>query len=199
MVTSENVKLQLRLQPEFHIPKNALVELTLPSGGEVSFTPEALASTPKCSMLTAFLPTDTPCKITKSGDTQLISWNFAQEFKGNSGVIFFELSSGFNNPKTSEATGTFVMKIFTDQGQQQVLAFQDSDLNIKAEVGELSQDDAFFEVAPGGTGVVGEPTAVILNIKASLVLQPNSVIQIDFPKHSVFIPNSLQKGYVVED
>ena len=57
-----------------------------------------------------------------------------------------------------------------------MLAFQDSDLNIKAEVGELSQDDAFFEVAPGGTGVVGEPTAVILNIKASLVLQPNSVI-----------------------
>jgi len=53
--------LEVLIQPKTDIPKNAVVELRLPLGGEVSFTAAALAKAPVCEMLGLSIPEIVPC------------------------------------------------------------------------------------------------------------------------------------------
>lgn len=112
-VSLENVKLSVLVGPETAIPKGALVELTLPEGGEVSFSGSAVSTPPTCDLLGLSSPQPLPCKVEAAGSTQKITWTTV-DFIPRASSVQFEALSGFNNPKTTEPTATFVLMIYED-------------------------------------------------------------------------------------
>ena len=68
-------------------------------------------------------------------------------------------------------------------------------MEIKASVEPLSSEHSTIQVAPDGTGVVGEATKTILNLKASVPLPEDTIITIEFPKLNPEAPESEQKSY----
>lgn len=105
--------------------------------------------------------------------------------------------SGFNNPRTTEPTATFELRVYTDATKTDVLDRQLIDLELTAAVEPLTPDHAYLAAAPGGTGEVGKPTKANLHIRAAILMPANTVIEIDFPKYTTEAPRSLQKGYFV--
>lgn len=89
------------------------MELTLPEGGEVSFSGSAVSTPPTCDLLGLSSPQPLPCKVEAAGSTQKITWTTADLIPRASSVQF-EALSGFNNPKTTEPTATFVLMIYED-------------------------------------------------------------------------------------
>lgn len=196
-VSRKDAKLSLLVEPLTEIPAGAHVVLTLPDTGEVSFTAAAVSGAPRCEMLGLSTPVALSCNIVRVGGTDSITW-ITKEAIPRANAVQFWVLGGFNNPRTTEPTSTFVLGIYTDASRKEGLDRQVSDLSVTATAESLARGHAYLRAAAGGTGEVGKPTKAVLHVRAAVLLPPGAVIEVHFPRYTTEAPASLQKGYLVD-
>ena len=189
--------LQLLVQPKTDIPKGSIVELILPTSGEVSFTSAAIATAPDCEIIGLSIPDPVSCKV----EATKITWDVNLDIAAFN-PFQVKVANGFNNPITSEPTDTFQMNIYTNSGRSTKLDYQDVDLFYTATMATLTSDKAkLVQVADskGGTGEVSKPTKVQLQLTLGIAMPKDTVITMDFPKFNPQASTSLRKSYFVDD
>jgi len=138
-VSQKNTTLKLLVQPKTDIPSGAAIELLLPLTSDVSITSEAITTAPLCEFLGLATPKQVECSISSDGST--ITW-ITNDNVPAFNAIQVTLSSGFNNPLSTEPTQTFQMKIYTDSSKTDSLDYQTTDLFLISEVEALTPDDS---------------------------------------------------------
>lgn len=190
------------IMPETLMPSGSVVELKLPTSGEVSFSAASFTNSPLCEIQGLSTPEVIPCKVDKvieeGVERQVISWTTTEEIEASSAIQLQALDC-FTNPLTTEPTRTFEMRTYPTASKASVLDIQTVDLQLQASFEELNPEHAFLATAEGGTGEVSKATKVVLNLEPTVTLPPNCIITIDLPKFNPEAPRSLRKSYAVAE
>lgn len=106
------------------MPRGTVVELKLPTSGEVSFSAASFTNSPVCEIQGLSTPEVLPCKVdkvTEAGvERQVISWTTTGEIEAYS-TIQLQALDCFTNPLSTEMTATFEMRTYATASKATVL------------------------------------------------------------------------------
>lgn len=134
----------------------------------------------------------------EGGDT--ITWTLGRAIPAYS-AFQVKMAEGFNNPLSTEPTATFQMAVYTDGTKSTRLDYQDVDLTYTAAVAHLHSEKARLiqlDAASAGTGEVGKPTKVRLELLLGIGMPSGTVVTLDLPKHNPEASNSRRRSYFLD-